>query len=76
MIEIKKQYSNGDEYCGEINDVGQRYGYGVYHWSNGSIYLGEWRNNTCTGEGIYRAINGDIYRGRFINGLIYDQGSR
>jgi hypothetical protein len=77
MAEIKrKQYSGGDEYYGQFNQADERHGYGVYRYSDGSVYIGEWSNNTCTGKGIYRANNGDIYRDRFINGLMYDRGSR
>jgi hypothetical protein len=77
MSELKrKRYPIGDEYYGQLNEVGERHDYDIYHYLDSSIYLGQWLNNTCTGEGIYQASNGDIYRGRFINGLMYDIGSR
>ena len=46
---------------------GYRHGEGVYSWSNGRIYRGEWVNGDRTGFGIYENEN-SVYEGSFIKG--------
>lgn len=38
---------------------------GVYIWSNGSIYRGEWAEGKMDGFGEFRWISGDFYVGEY-----------
>lgn len=43
-------------------------GYGVMRWPNGSIYVGDWKDNLRHGEGIYVDKYGAEYVGGFVEG--------
>ena len=44
-----------------------RHGLGVYYFSNGDIYLGEWVDNKIQGKGVYYFVEGEYYDGKFVN---------
>ena len=54
-------------------------GYGTYIFSNGSKYVGEWRNDKQYGQGTYTwgkgEWEGDKYIGEFKDGKKYGQGT-
>lgn len=58
------EYSNGDEYSGNLDD-NQKYLHGTYTWKDGSSYSGEWEQDKMNGEGVYKFNNGDYLRGTF-----------
>ena len=60
------QFSEGT-YIGEIAD-GKADGYGRMTYSNGDVYLGEWRNNCQTGIGA-KSTSKEHTMGNFVNGL-------
>lgn len=39
---------------------GQRNGYGVFYYANGSKYEGEWKNNLKEGYAIFTEDNGNL----------------
>lgn len=50
-------------YTGDKNHRGQRHGYGVMVYSNGSGYKGQWVQGKRSGQGNFRFTNGDEYDG-------------
>ena len=38
-----------------------KHGYGVYKWTNGSIYKGNWDQNKISGYGEYKWNDGRTY---------------
>lgn len=49
---------------------------GAYYFSNGDVYVGEWRNETWMREGWGKCIckNGDIYEGEWLRDLRHGKG--
>jgi hypothetical protein len=52
-------------YEGELNKAGEKHGHGLYRWSNGRTYVGEWYENQMDGEGVESWPNGSRYQGQF-----------
>jgi hypothetical protein len=50
-------------------------GFGVYYFSNGDVYRGNWVNDQRTGYGEYFWTNGNLYKGNFLNGLWHGEGT-
>jgi hypothetical protein len=48
---------------------------GVYNYSNGDKYEGEWREDKRHGQGTYTFSNGDKYVGDFLDGGFHGQGT-
>ena len=69
-----KIFKDNSKYEGELtlNDV--KIGKGIYYYSNGDRYLGEWYNDTFNGKGIYIFSFGERYEGNLINGLKQGKG--
>ena len=84
-------YANGDEYIGEVKVVRGgsvvKHGLGVYRFSRGSCYEGEWCDGVMQGWGRFvEADVGDVFEGHwragkrffgrycFANGDIYEGG--
>jgi radial spoke head protein 1 len=42
---------------------GGREGYGTMTYSDGSIYMGQWKKDMKEGYGIYKCPNGAVYYG-------------
>jgi hypothetical protein len=71
----------------EINDYGEisdaddyrpRYytphGKGIYKWTNGNTYEGDWVKGILTGKGTFKWKSGDVYTGEFVNGELNGKG--
>ena len=53
-------YDDGGKYDGQVNSKGERHGYGVYTWSNGSKFEGEWRHGDMTfGRRTWKPLSTD-----------------
>ena len=71
--ELKKglvsiDYPDNSKYIGQVRPPDYiREGVGVYYFSNGDIYLGEWQNNKIQGKGIYYFSVGEYYEGKFMD---------
>ena len=60
----KEIYNNGiiEEYNGYVAN-GKRDGKGVYVYSNGDMYKGDWKDDKREGKGMYKSNDGVIYEG-------------
>lgn len=69
-----KMYACGDTYYGSFiqlptNELLQiPHGYGVYTWSNGDQYEGEFWEGRMNGQGMKKMRNGDVYDGEWVDG--------
>ena len=63
-----------NRYEGELKDD-KKHGKGKMNFANGYEYLGDWVDDTPSGEGIYIWTNGDRYEGYFENGQRHGKGS-
>ena len=57
------ELEEGIKYTGEWNPQGERHGYGVQSWADGSHYEGYWVNDKANGKGRLYHADGDIYQG-------------
>ncbi|KAL7434361.1 hypothetical protein ACHAXM_004017 [Skeletonema potamos] len=55
-------------YEGDLNQNGQRHGFGVLICDNGNSYEGEWKKDKRDGLGIARYSSGDVYDGEWLRG--------
>ena len=60
-----KDYGGGGRYEGQMNQYGQRHGKGVYSWSNGRRYVGEWSENMYHGHGTCTYADGRVESGKW-----------
>ena len=67
-------YVNGDTYTGAFSSNNTRAGWGVYKWSCGDEYEGDWVNDSMFGKGVFRWADGKIYEGDWANGVRSGQG--
>ena len=49
-------------------------GSGTYHYSDGGVYRGEWKNNQHCGMGIYQFPNATVYEGEWENNVMDGTG--
>ena len=56
--------NNGDYYFDEPGHTGL----GMYVWTDGDYYLGEWQNQVRTGYAMYRYSDGSAFFGEFVQG--------
>ena len=56
-------------YVGEVKK-GKAHGFGVFTFSDGSIYEGKVSQNRIKGEGKYTDSQGNVYEGKFKNGTL------
>ena len=47
-------------------------GYGTYTWSDGSKYVGEWKNSKENGQGTYTYADGTVEKGIWENGELVE----
>jgi hypothetical protein len=65
---VKKEYLDNHVYYGEIDGSNhKRYGLGMYLYSQGDLYFGNWKDNVLV-DGIYIFKNSDCYEGVVKNG--------
>jgi hypothetical protein len=50
-------------------------GYGSYHFADGAVYMGEWKNGKFCGQGTYNYSNGDKYIGEWKDDYKEGQGT-
>ena len=60
--------SFGDEYYGQVNDKGQRHGFGCSVSTSSNYYEGEWKDNLPNGIGGCVYPDGAQYSGYWVNG--------
>ena len=53
----------GGEYCGQMNEEGQKHGEGKMKYDNDNGYQGQWKNNKRDGKGITTYASGNHYDG-------------
>jgi hypothetical protein len=58
-------FSDGS-YEGKVNRSGQKDGYGIYRWIDGSIYEGEYQDDLRHGKGRFLWSNGESYEGDYL----------
>lgn len=63
---VSMTYANGDRYVGETYK-GARHGYGIYYWSDGQFWYGQYRHNVRDGYGALFAGNEKIYTGKWFD---------
>ncbi|KAL3776393.1 hypothetical protein HJC23_013301 [Cyclotella cryptica] len=74
MSSVTTKISSGakkkrQKYQGDINEEGERHGYGIYKSKNGNEYRGEWQHNKRVGLGVVKIGNGDVFEGQFDNNM-------
>ena len=45
------------------------HGKGTYTWSDGDVYVGEWRNDVINGKGTIKSTDGSILTGEWMHGM-------
>eukprot|EP01048_Picozoa_sp_COSAG05_P031427 COSAG05_NODE_11469_length_512_cov_0.615012_1_plen_81_part_00 len=66
QIEIKE--FSGYRYEGQVNLYGERHGKGVYSWSHGDRYVGEFSEGGCHGHGTCTYPDGSVKSGKWEDG--------
>lgn len=61
-------------YQGELDAEGQRTGKGVYHFTSGDVYRGEWNKNQKEGYGIAEFVSGSRYEGNWYQDMKHGHG--
>jgi hypothetical protein len=74
-VKIRLGSSESAAYEGELNSEGKKHGHGMYRWSNGRTYIGEWYDNQMHGEGVESWPNGSRYQGQFKANKRHGQGT-
>ena len=49
-------------------------GHGIYHYNDGSRYIGHWKMGLQSGEGIMFSSDAGQYKGTFVQGLKHGRG--
>lgn len=68
------EYESGAKYIGEFKN-GKIEGEGMFYFSNGNLYIGNWRDYRPQGKGRMTYGNGDIYFGNFEQSKIQGIGT-
>jgi len=50
-------------------------GSGTYKWSDGDVYVGQWKDGIQNGQATYKFSNGDVYEGQYKDGKMNGQGT-
>ena len=60
----------------KLDDISENnfIGKGVYTYSNGDKYEGDWFNDQSTGNGVYTYSNGSSYKGEFLEDKLNGKG--
>ncbi len=70
-------FPDGSKYDGdwiEVNHIKQRSGHGTFTFGR-ETYVGEWSNDTMSGNGIYTFSSGSVYQGNFCNNCFDGNGT-
>ena len=59
--------NNGGVYYGQWSKSGLRHGRGTQLWSDGTKYVGNWKEDKVNGKGRLIHFNGDVYEGTWHN---------
>ena len=62
---VRYTFKEGDVYEGEIDRNGLWCGNGIYCYSNGDMYVGQYKGNKRNGTGTLHLCNGSIFNGNF-----------
>ncbi|CAD8169369.1 unnamed protein product [Paramecium pentaurelia] len=65
---------NGANFTGLLDENGKRNGIGKYIWQDGSIYFGEFSDDSFNGYGQMSFANGNVYLGEWKNGQMQGIG--
>ncbi len=71
--EGRVEFFDGRLYEGQL-EAGRKLGRGLYVWSDGQRYLGDWRNDQPDGQGEWTSARGDRYTGGFAAGKRVGKG--
>ncbi|CAF1178583.1 unnamed protein product [Adineta ricciae] len=74
-VKIRLGKKQSAPYEGELNDEGEKHGYGMYRWSNGRTYVGQWYRNQMDGDGVESWPNGSKYQGQFRGNKRHGRGT-
>ena len=69
-------YARENIYFGELNEAGQRHGYGEITYSNSDTYKGSWVNDKPEGRGVYIWKESGRYEGDFLAAKMHGNGKR
>eukprot|EP01065_Artemidia_motanka_P032532 TRINITY_DN39529_c0_g1_i1.p1 TRINITY_DN39529_c0_g1~~TRINITY_DN39529_c0_g1_i1.p1 ORF type:complete len:817 (+),score=235.29 TRINITY_DN39529_c0_g1_i1:50-2500(+) len=74
--DLRKNFKNGDKYCGEAVETGVKHGRGSFTWgATGSTYTGQWVRDRMTGKGKLRDVpRGFTFEGDFRDGQRHGKG--
>lgn len=68
------EFSDGS-YKGEIDQRGRKHGKGTYEWHDGSVYVGDFKDDTRHGNGRFNWSNGESYKGEYLEDERTGEGS-
>ena len=68
-----QEYADNESYLGEFLNC-KKNGKGIYKRGDGTVYIGEWKDNNTFGKGYSEYDNGDFYVGGFKNNKRYGKG--
>lgn len=73
----KATYPNGDTYEGMYHQDQRHTGssQGIYKWSDGRIFQGDFKNDQRNGHGVYKWPDGSNYEGGFQEGQRHGEGT-
>lgn len=66
--------TDGANYKGDLDSRGRKNGKGCQKWPDGSMYVGEWKNNKAHGTGEFWHANGDHFQGEFEDDKAHGEG--
>lgn len=68
-----ESFPNNERYEGGL--INRKFeGFGKYYYTDGSVYIGEFKNNLRNGIGNFRFKDGRMYRGYWIDNLMHGKG--
>lgn len=71
---VRVTWPDNESYIGFLDENGERNGFGLYTWSDGSSFEGNWSDGVEAGKGTWRSADGKIEKGFFYNGQQYGSG--
>ena len=60
-----KEYKDG-YYIGQVDEEGLRHGYGIYYWTNGDFWYGQYCDGYRQGYGALFKVDKKIFYGKWI----------